>query len=90
MPDARPAAEPGGSAAMMIDVDRFKQVNDRFGHDVGDRVLAAVAGILSVNVRPMDLAARLGGREELPTLLGDADRHLYRAENEGRSRVATG
>jgi len=31
-----------------------------------------------------------GGREELPTLLGDADRHLYQAKSEGRSRVATG
>ncbi|MBM2614366.1 GGDEF domain-containing protein [Actinoplanes sp. LDG1-06] len=57
-------------AVMMIDVDHFKQVNDRFGHDVGDLVLAAIGGILSQHVRPADLAARLGGDEFVVILAG--------------------
>ncbi|MFF5083420.1 diguanylate cyclase [Actinoplanes sp. NPDC000266] len=57
-------------AVMMIDVDRFKQVNDMFGHEVGDRVLARVAGILGAAVRHGDLAARLGGDEFAVILAG--------------------
>jgi diguanylate cyclase (GGDEF)-like protein len=58
--------EPVGHSAyavMMIDVDHFKGVNDTFGHDVGDVVLARIGQVLSQNVRPADLAARLGGDE---------------------------
>jgi diguanylate cyclase (GGDEF)-like protein len=50
-------------AVLMVDVDRFKAVNDGFGHDVGDLVLTRIAGILGAHVRPGDLAARLGGDE---------------------------
>jgi diguanylate cyclase (GGDEF)-like protein len=48
---------------MQIDVDRFKQVNDRYGHGVGDRVLQAVAKALQVGVRQVDVVARTGGEE---------------------------
>lgn len=47
----------------LIDVDQFKSVNDKFTHQVGDRVLKTVAGILSNQVREHDLAARLSGDE---------------------------
>jgi diguanylate cyclase (GGDEF)-like protein len=50
-------------AVMMIDVDHFKAVNDGFGHDVGDVVLAQLGQILAGHVRQTDLAARLGGDE---------------------------
>jgi diguanylate cyclase (GGDEF)-like protein len=50
-------------AVMMIDVDHFKAVNDGFGHDVGDVVLARLGQILAAHVRQADLAARLGGDE---------------------------
>lgn len=53
----------GQVAVMMIDVDHFKQVNDRFGHDVGDAVLRRLGAILASQVRAGDLAARLGGDE---------------------------
>jgi len=53
----------GGYTVMMIDVDHFKDVNDTFGHDVGDIVLTRIAQVLAANVRPADLAARLGGDE---------------------------
>ncbi len=48
---------------IMIDLDHFKDVNDSYGHDVGDRVLFCVAKTLMANVREIDTAARLGGEE---------------------------
>ena len=48
---------------LMIDVDRFKSVNDNYGHVVGDRVLANIGRILLQNVRAFDVASRLGGDE---------------------------
>jgi two-component system cell cycle response regulator len=59
------AAHPSGVAVMMLDLDFFKSVNDRFGHAAGDRVLAVVAKRLRENVRGVDLLARLGGEEFL-------------------------
>lgn len=48
---------------VFMDIDDFKMVNDRYGHDTGDRVLRFVAGTLSVNSRPFDLYGRWGGEE---------------------------
>ncbi|MDQ3611017.1 MAG: sensor domain-containing diguanylate cyclase [Actinomycetota bacterium] len=54
----------GGSAAVIyIDVDNFKDINDAFGHDVGDRVLVEVASRLQSLIRSTDTAARFGGDE---------------------------
>jgi diguanylate cyclase (GGDEF)-like protein len=50
-------------AVMMLDLDRFKDTNDTFGHEAGDLVLQCVAQALRVSVREVDLAARLGGEE---------------------------
>ncbi len=55
-------------AIMMIDVDHFKQVNDRYGHQVGDQVLEHLGRILRDRTRQSDIAARYGG-EELTVLL---------------------
>lgn len=46
-----------------IDLDHFKQVNDSYGHQVGDHVLQSVAGVLAYSVRQTDLVARYGGEE---------------------------
>ncbi|WP_323018133.1 GGDEF domain-containing protein [Castellaniella sp.] len=58
-------ARPSGVdvAVLMCDLDWFKQVNDNFGHEAGDRVLACFAQILSQSVDAQDLRARLGGEE---------------------------
>jgi diguanylate cyclase (GGDEF)-like protein len=50
-------------AFVLIDLDDFKQVNDRFGHQAGDDVLRAFAKVLASSVRELDLAGRLGGEE---------------------------
>jgi diguanylate cyclase (GGDEF)-like protein len=50
-------------SALMIDVDRFKDFNDRHGHDAGDRVLAAVSRCLSEQIRMSDTLVRYGGEE---------------------------
>lgn len=55
---------------LMIDVDYFKSVNDRFGHAMGDQVLVGVASALSSQLRPDDTIARVGG-EEFMVLLPD-------------------
>jgi diguanylate cyclase (GGDEF)-like protein len=47
----------------MMDLDYFKTINDRFGHDSGDRILRAFAELIRVNIRSNDLAARMGGEE---------------------------
>jgi two-component system, cell cycle response regulator len=55
-------------AVMMIDLDRFKAVNDRHGHAAGDQVLIDVAHRLSLNLRAGDMIARMGGEEFLAVL----------------------
>jgi two-component system cell cycle response regulator len=58
-------AERGGEpvAALMLDLDHFKHINDSFGHDAGDEVLRVFAVRLASNVRAMDLPCRYGGEE---------------------------
>ena len=50
-------------SVVLVDTDRFKSVNDTWGHPVGDQVLVAVAAVLRDNARKADLVARIGGEE---------------------------
>ena len=60
------------ACVIMLDCDHFKQVNDRYGHAVGDEVLRGLATIMKQNMRQTDVIGRLGG-EEFAVLLNDAD-----------------
>jgi len=60
---SRAQPEHPGIAVYLLDLDDFKNVNDEFGHDVGDDLLVAVARRLAAIVRPSDTVARLGGDE---------------------------
>ena len=73
-------------AVIAIDLDHFKQVNDRFGHDKGDEVLAAVGRLLPRALRGSDFVGRLGG-EELVAFLPETgiDGAVVAAENLRRS-----
>lgn len=67
---ARGREEDAGLAILLLDIDRFKDINDRFGHLRGDEVLRATAQILRTSTRRSDLPARIGGEEFAVLLTG--------------------
>lgn len=81
---ARLAREHTPFGLLMLDLDHFKEINDAFGHSVGDQVLVDVAVVLRRHMRPYDVFARWGGEEFLlllpavdhETLLSTAQRLL--------------
>ncbi|MCB1627677.1 MAG: GGDEF domain-containing protein [Xanthomonadales bacterium] len=61
--DAEPATVTGGYALALIDADHFKRLNDRHGHEEGDRALCRIADVLRVSVPAPGMVARWGGEE---------------------------
>ncbi len=98
----RQVSDPRPTAVMLLDLDNFKSINNRFGHAVGDRVLQLFAEVAGNCLRRMDLLGCLGG-EEFAALLSDTSRERAMAvaedirssfakatcEVEGRPVVAT-
>lgn len=67
-----------GFSVMMLDLDHFKEVNDTYGHPVGDRVLIQIAEVIRLSLRHGDIPCRYGG-EEFVILLPGSDIHSARA-----------
>lgn len=86
----RQAEEPRLTAVLLADLDKFKSINDRFGHAVGDKVLQVFADTTGRTIRASDVVGRLGG-EEFGAVLYDIgrERALLMAEDI-RSRFAEG
>ena len=84
---ARTERRPSSVAVLFLDIDRFKTINDNFGHEVGDSVLACIGDRLRKALRPEDMASRFGG-DEFVVLCEDLedDRHVVTiAKRIGRS-----
>jgi len=69
----RHAANPKPATVLLMDLDHFKSINDRFGHALGDNVLSTFADVARQNIRNADLLGRLGG-EEFAAVLYDISR----------------
>jgi diguanylate cyclase (GGDEF)-like protein len=62
-------------AILMLDLDHFKQVNDRFGHQAGDSVLVRTGELIQANLRTTDIAGRYGGEEFIIMLVNPSAEH---------------
>ena len=74
-------------AVLMLDVDHFKLVNDRFGHASGDRALRLIADCLRINTRVFDSVARYGGEEFVVVMPGTAMEEATAAAERLRSAI---
>ncbi|HEY2132024.1 MAG TPA: PleD family two-component system response regulator [Acetobacteraceae bacterium] len=79
--------QPNGIAVMMIDVDHFKSINDRWGHPVGDEALRAIAETLRRRIRVFDSIARYGGEEFAVVMPGTDSSEATRAAERLRSAI---
>ncbi|MEF8769458.1 sensor domain-containing diguanylate cyclase [Candidatus Accumulibacter contiguus] len=75
-------------SVLLIDIDHFKSVNDRYGHLFGDRILAAVARLLREVSRNSDIAVRWGGEEFLLVLADCGQENALRIAENLRERIA--
>ena len=73
---------------IIMDINNFKEVNDNFGHLVGDRVIKKIATILTVNLRKYDLLARYGGEEFVVVLIDTDENDAFKVAEDLRKRVS--
>jgi diguanylate cyclase (GGDEF)-like protein len=76
-----------GMTLVLLDIDHFKRVNDRHGHDCGDEVLRRVAAVVAANLRASDVFGRWGGEEFLIACQGTRVRDAGRLAEKLRERV---
>ncbi len=74
-------------ALILVDIDHFKQINDTFGHQVGDQILVQVSSIIRSSIRQGDIAARWGGEELAVYLPGIRSEQAYRIAERIRTHV---
>ena len=77
-------------AVVAFDIDYFKRVNDEWGHEIGDRVLARMGAIVAAHSRDIDVAARLGGEEFIVLLPGAGNREAEIFAERVRSALVAG
>jgi diguanylate cyclase (GGDEF)-like protein len=75
-------------SVLMLDIDHFKRINDRWGHAAGDRILLALADVLRHGLRASDLCVRHGGEEFLVILPGDSATQAFEGAERIRNEVA--
>ncbi len=75
-------------AAIMLDIDHFKNVNDQYGHQIGDEVLAAVATGIKESLRQGDIAGRYGGEEFIVLVLDATPEQCFKISERIRQSVA--
>ena len=76
-------------ALAVLDLDNFKNINDKYGHDTGDKVLCRFANELTTSMRKEDLICRWGGEEFVVLLSASTSDKVYEHMEEMRERVAT-
>jgi diguanylate cyclase (GGDEF)-like protein len=74
---------------LMLDLDKFKEINDTYGHPAGDRALRAVGETVRAEVRQGDLVARVGGDELAVLLPGASEREVLEVAERIRDRLST-
>ena len=73
----------------VLDLDHFKNINDKYGHDTGDKVLCRIANELTTSMRKEDLICRWGGEEFVVLLSASTSERVYEHMEEMRERVST-
>lgn len=76
------------TSIIMCDIDRFKRINDKYGHAAGDRVIVEVAKAIQDEIRESDIAARIGGEEYVVFLYDAGAADATRIAERIRARIA--
>ena len=79
--------EKEGFSICLLDIDNFKQINDQYGHPVGDQVLRKIASNIVASVRPHDIVCRYGGEEFLTILRGAGLEHCAEIAERIRTNI---
>jgi diguanylate cyclase (GGDEF)-like protein len=72
---------------LFVDGDNFKEINDDYGHDKGDKVLQGMAEVMSSSIRGLDSVSRFGGEEFVVCLLGASEEEAYKKAEEIRTHI---